>query len=189
MARGPRPVAAARRRSAPGVVRHISFPPVAAPGARVLILGSMPGAASLAAQQYYAHPQNQFWPIIERLLGVPRTAPYGARLDALRRHHVALWDVLESCEREGSLDSAIEQATAIPNNLPALLRTHRNIVSICCNGHTAFQAVHRHFGAQLQQQFPHISCLRLPSTSPAHAGMPAPQKLAAWHAALANVLK
>jgi len=164
--------------------RLSSFPPVARADARLLILGSMPGAASLAAQQYYAHPQNQFWPIIEALFGVPRTAPYATRLETLRRHHIALWDVLQSCERQGSLDSSIEHATAIPNELPALLRSHPRIERLCCNGGTAFQAVRRYYGQQLARDFPRLECLRLPSTSPAHAGMRLAEKLAAWRAAL-----
>jgi len=166
------------------VVRHCSFPAVIAADARVLILGSMPGAASLAAGEYYAHPQNQFWRIIEQLYGVPRTLPYRARLAALTWNRLALWDVLESCVRPGSLDSAIEHASAVPNDLPSLLRKHSDIERVCCNGATAFQALRRHFGASLQREFPRIEPLRLPSTSPAHASMRPAQKLAAWRNAL-----
>lgn len=165
-------------------MRHRSFAAVVRADARALILGSMPGAASLAAQQYYAHPQNQFWPIMEQLYGVPRSGPYAARLQRLQHSRVALWDVLQSCVRPGSLDTAIEHASAIPNAVPQLLREHPGIVRLCCNGGTAFRAVLRYFGAQLQREFPQIECLRLPSTSPAHAGMRFADKLAAWRAAL-----
>jgi TDG/mug DNA glycosylase family protein len=161
-----------------------SFAPVARRDARVLILGSMPGAASLSAQQYYAHPRNHFWPIMQRLHGIDASLPYQRRLERLRQNHVALWDVLESCKRHGSLDAAIEHDSAVPNDLPQLLRTHPGIVRLCCNGGTAYRALQRHFGAQLQQEFPQLECLQLPSTSPAHAGMPFTDKLAAWHAAL-----
>jgi hypoxanthine-DNA glycosylase len=162
------------------------FAPVIGPGARVLILGSMPGARSLAAQEYYAHPQNQFWPLVEALLGVPRTTPYAQRLAALRRHRIALWDVLESCDRTGSLDSAIDPRSAIPNDLPRLLRAQPDIQLICCNGSTAYHCLRRHFARALREEFPHVECVRLPSTSPAHASLRAAQKFAVWRAALSS---
>lgn len=152
--------------------------------ARLLILGSMPGAASLAARQYYAHPHNQFWPIMQQIFGVPRALPYAARLQRLQQNQVALWDVLRSCLRPGSLDAAIEHDSAIPNDLPRLLRTHPAITRLCCNGGSAYRAVQRYFGEQLRHEFPQLECLRLPSTSPAHAGMRPADKLVAWRAAL-----
>jgi hypoxanthine-DNA glycosylase len=165
-------------------LRHCSFAPVVAAGARILILGSMPGAASLAASQYYAHPQNQFWPIIERIFDIARTLPYHARLRALGARHVALWDVLESCVRPGSLDAAIDHASAVPNALPRLLRRHAGIERICCNGATAYRALQRYFGAELGRDFPRLECLRMPSTSPAYAGMRLEEKVVAWRQAL-----
>lgn len=153
-------------------------------GARVLILGSMPGAASLAAQQYYAHPQNQFWRIIERIYGVPRTLPYPARLEGLTSNRLALWDVLESCVRPGSLDAAIEHASAVPNALTRLLRAHPDIGRLCCNGATSYRAVQRFFGEELARDFPRLDCLQLPSTSPAHAALRFQDKLLAWRRAL-----
>jgi len=173
--------AAARLTAQP---RLRSFAPVARADARVLILGSMPGAASLAAREYYAHPHNQFWPIMQQLCGVPRSLPYRRRLEGLQRQHIALWDVLHSCLRRGSLDAAIEHHSAIPNDLPRLLRTHRHITRLCCNGGTAYRSLQRHFGPLLRREFPQLQCLRLPSTSPAHAGMRFEAKLAAWRAAL-----
>jgi len=160
---------------------------VARVDARVLILGSMPGAASLAAREYYAHPHNQFWPIIEQLCGVARSLPYERRLEGLRRRRVALWDVLQSCHRRGSLDAAIEHDSAVPNDLPQWLREHPRVVRLCCNGGTAWRALRRYFGPQLGREFPQLVCLRLPSTSPAHAGMRFGDKLAAWQAALRDV--
>jgi hypoxanthine-DNA glycosylase len=166
--------------------RLYSFAPLVRADARLLILGSMPGAASLAAQQYYAHPQNQFWPIMERLCGARRSLSYASRLQRLQQCRVALWDVLHSCVRCGSLDASIEHASAVPNDLPQLLRAHPGIERLCCNGGTAYRALHRYFGTQLQREFPQLLCLQLPSTSPAHARMRLADKLVAWEAALKN---
>jgi TDG/mug DNA glycosylase family protein len=165
-------------------IRHYSFAAVARADARTLVLGSMPGAASLAASQYYAHPQNQFWPIMEAICGAGRTLPYAPRLQRLEEHRIALWDVLQSCVRDGSLDSAIEASSAEPNDIPALLRSHGEITRICCNGGTAYRELLRHFGSELQDDFPHVTTLRLPSTSPAHASVPLAAKLSAWGAAM-----
>jgi hypoxanthine-DNA glycosylase len=160
--------------------RVASFAPVARADARLLILGSMPGAASLAACEYYAHPQNQFWPIIDAIIGhACRETPYEQRLESLREAHIALWDVLHSCVREGSLDSAIVHPSAHPNDIPGLLAGHPGIVRICCNGTTAHAALLRYFGAQLP-----VQVQRLPSTSPANARVSFAGKLAAWRAAL-----
>jgi double-stranded uracil-DNA glycosylase len=144
----------------------------------------MPGVASLAARQYYAHPQNQFWPIMEAICGARRALPYTLRLERLAEGRIALWDVLRSCVRSGSLDSAIDASTAEPNDIPALLRSHREIACICCNGATAHRELLRHFGPELARDFPHVTTLRLPSTSPAHAGMRLAQKVSAWQAAV-----
>ena len=170
-----------------------SFPAVIAAGTRILILGSMPGIASLDAQQYYAHPRNQFW----RLLGDigvtaidvagidPRGAglSYRQRLQALLGHGLGLWDVLHSCVRDGSLDAAIEQRSALPNDLLPLLRGHP-VMRLCCNGATAYAALQRHFGKVLASEFPHIDIRRLPSTSPANATWSYARKLGAWADAL-----
>lgn len=169
---------------ATGRTRVRSFPAVIAADARLLILGSMPGVASLSARQYYAHPRNSFWPLMGELAGAHPTLPYDERLAALTRHGLALWDVLHSCEREGSLDADIEQTSAEPNDLPALLRQHPGIRRICCNGGTAHSVLLRHFGALLALEFPGIEVLRLPSTSPANAGWSPARKREAWKQAL-----
>ena len=166
--------------SAEPCLRHYSFAAVARTDARTLVLGSMPGAASLAAAQYYAHPQNQFWPIMEAICGAGRALPYVLRLARLAEGHIALWDVLQSCVRPGSLDSAIEASSAEPNDIPALLRSHPGIARICCNGGTAHRELLRHFGSVLQRDFARVAIVKLPSTSPAHAGMRLAQKLSAW---------
>jgi TDG/mug DNA glycosylase family protein len=167
-------------------VRHYSFAAVARTDARTLVLGSMPGAASLAASQYYAHRQNQFWPIMDAICGAGRALPYALRLERLEAHLIALWDVLQSCVRPGSLDSAIEASSAEPNDIPALLRSHAQITRICCNGNKAYQELLRHFGPQLARDFPQVKIMRLPSTSPAHASMPLATKLSMWEAAVQN---
>ncbi|MBE2245339.1 MAG: DNA-deoxyinosine glycosylase, partial [Burkholderiaceae bacterium] len=102
-----------RRRGARGVSgdRLLGLPPVIARTTRLVVLGSFPGAASLAARQYYAHPRNAFWPLLSALWGVDLTAlPYARRLAVLRARGLGLWDVYASCRREGSLDTAIEDA-------------------------------------------------------------------------------
>lgn len=148
--------------------------------ARVLVLGSMPGRASLDAQQYYAHPRNAFWPIVAAHCGIDPASDYPTRVQAVLDAGIALWDVLAQCRRSGSLDSAIELADAQPNAIAELLDAHPQIKRVCCNGAAA---------AQLYRRFllpgpPRVEVIQLPSTSPAHAGMPLAEKMRRWHAAL-----
>jgi TDG/mug DNA glycosylase family protein len=167
---------------APAAARLIGLAPVVDAGVRVLVLGSFPGAASLQAAQYYAHPRNAFWPVIAALLAVPGLAaqPYAQRLQVLLDHHVGLWDAVASCEREGSLDTAIAQAQS--SDLAQLLLRLPALRAIACNGALA----HRETVALLGD--PGVPVLRLPSTSPAHAGLPLADKIHAWHSALAPYL-
>jgi hypoxanthine-DNA glycosylase len=144
----------------------------------------MPGLASLEAGQYYAHPRNQFWSIATRICGAGDRLGYQGRLQMLREHHLALWDVLHSCVRSGSLDAAIEHRTARPNDLLGLLSTAGSVRRICCNGGTAYFALKRYFGRALAADFPQIELCRLPSTSPANAGWSYARKLTAWERAL-----
>jgi hypoxanthine-DNA glycosylase len=156
--------------------RLLGLPPVADAGTRVLLLGSFPGAASLAAQQYYGHPRNQFWPIVGALLGQPLPAvAYAQRLQALRDHGVGLWDVYAACRRQGSLDAAIEQAE--PNDLPGLVARLPRLAAIAHNGGESARSLRitRAFG---------VPVYRLPSTSPANASWSFERKLAAWREAL-----
>ena len=111
-----------------------SFAPVANRHAEVLILGSMPGRDSLAAGQYYAHPYNLFWKIMGAMLGFDFQMPYRERLRALRDSRIALWDVIQSCQREGSLDSDIRHGTITPNDFPAFLDAHARIRRVFFNG-------------------------------------------------------
>jgi hypoxanthine-DNA glycosylase len=160
-----------------------SFPPAAGPGAKALILGSMPGAASLAAGQYYAHPRNLFWPIMTELLGASGPLPYEARLRLLRRAGIALWDVLESCVRPGSSDSDIERATMRPNAVASFLRARPSIKYVFFNGSKAEECFRRYVLPSLPPGSG-IKYARLPSTSPAHAALSRRRKLAAWKTAL-----
>lgn len=159
-----------------------SFPPIIDAGATRLILGSMPGVASLTAQRYYAHPQNAFWRIMGEVLGFASDAPYGKRVLALQRAGIALWDVLASCERPGSLDSAIRRDSEQANDIAALLATHPRITRILFNGGAAEATFRRHHAVVLRRS--DLSFVRLPSTSPAHASLRFEQKCAVWRAVL-----
>jgi hypoxanthine-DNA glycosylase len=166
--------------------RARSFPPIAAPDARVLVLGSMPGVASLAANQYYAHPRNAFWPIMATLFGFDAALDYPARTKALAASSIAVWDVLHSCRRQGSLDSAIEDDTLVANDLAGFLAGHPAIRHVFFNGAKADSCFRRHIKLAMPER--EIAFTRLPSTSPAHAGRSFEQKLLAWRA-VADALK
>lgn len=166
------------------MLRVRSFPPIENAGARVLILGSMPGGASLAAGQYYAHPQNLFWPIMSALLGAGPGFAYAARTRLLKANGIALWDVLESCVREGSLDSAIEDATIAVNDFAAFYRTHPRIGRVFFNGAKAEASYRRYVIPLLGSGGPAVEYLRLPSTSPAHAALSFAMKRKAWSVVL-----
>ena len=146
----------------------------------------MPGVASLEAVQYYAHPRNAFWKIMGRLFDFDHEVDYDARISELRKLPIILWDSLQSCRRPGSLDSSIDVATAQPNDFPALLRDHSRICAIFFNG----AASEKYFRKLALPRLPadiDIELCRLPSTSPAHAGMSFEDKLAAWRRILAHL--
>jgi len=154
----------------------VGLPPVIGRQTRLVVLGSFPGAASLAAGQYYAHPRNQFWPLVGELLGEDlRALPYLQRLDRLRRRGLGLWDVYARCRREGSLDSAIEDA--VLNDLASLRVRAPGLRAVAHNGGESARAMR--ITAALG-----LPVLRLPSTSPANASWSYERKLAAWREAL-----
>lgn len=158
-----------------------SFPPIESPSARVLVLGSMPGVASLEAGQYYAHPRNAFWPIMGELFGAGPELPYERRTERLAASGVAVWDVLRECRREGSLDTSIEAASEQPNDFAGFLTRCRQIERIYFNGQKAETAFRRHALPLLDNTTAdRLTLARLPSTSPAHAGRSFAQKLAEW---------
>lgn len=154
--------------------RLVGLPPVIARDTRLVVLGSFPGAASLAAGQYYAHPRNHFWPILSALWGVDLGAlPYAKRLEVLRARGLGLWDVYAACRREGSLDSAIEAAE--PNDLAGLRRRAPGLRGVAHNGGESARSmrVTRALG---------LPVWRLPSTSPANASWSFERKRDAWAA-------
>jgi len=162
-----------------------SFPPVETPDARVLVLGTMPGKMSLHAQQYYAHPRNSFWRIAGEILGFEAGSVYEHRVSSLAASGVALWDVLQSCSRGGSLDSAIDRDSMIFNDFAAFFARHRAIHRVCFNGAKAESLYLRHI-QPLVASTTEVEYLRLPSTSPAHAGKSFLEKLGAWSAISPN---
>lgn len=148
--------------------------PVIALDTRVLVLGSFPGAASLAAGKYYAHPRNQFWPLISAVVGEDLAAlPYEERLPRLLAHGFGLWDVLAGCEREGSLDSAIRKPAA--NDFERLRTLCPQLETVGFNGQASGK-----FAPQFAQAG--YRTVVLPSSSPAHMAMSFEQKLAVWRA-------
>ena len=154
-----------------------SFEPVANNSAHILILGSMPGAASLKSNQYYAHPRNAFWRIMARIFKFSAEAPYETRVEALNASGVALWDVLHSCVRPGSLDSAIEAGSRVPNNFSSFFKNHSNIKLVGFNGSEAEKSFSKY--AQPNLGTNDISFVCLPSSSPANT-ITLEKKIEAW---------
>ena len=157
-----------------------SFAPIAHRAASVLVLGSMPGAASLRAGQYYAYAHNAFWPIMGELFGAGPEVAYEKRILLLKRAGLALWDVMASCVREGSLDSDIDEASIVPNDFPAFFNAHPQITHVFFNGAKAETCFRRYVSPDLPDRG--LQFTRLPSTSPAHASLSLQKKLAAWRA-------
>lgn len=141
--------------------RISSFPPVIDKNSRILILGSIPGVKSLEKQQYYAHPQNKFWKIIFELFQKEFKEDYAERITVLKNNHIALWDVIDSCERKGSLDSEIRNEEA--NQIAELLEEYPNIKAIFCNGGKSYKNLQKILGKNFR-----IPIYLLPSTSPLH---------------------
>lgn len=154
-------------------MKKYSFTPISNSNAQILILGTMPGEQSLAANQYYGHPRNAFWRILFSLFNTPFSADYQLRKNILLENRIALWDVLEACVRPGSLDSAIEQEVA--NDFDSFLKTHPNIIHIYFNGQKAAAFFKKY--VKLEKEY-HLTTL--PSTSPAHAGKSFEAKLKDW---------
>jgi hypoxanthine-DNA glycosylase len=160
--------------SRPTAIPLSGLPPILDPAIHTLILGSFPGAASLQAQRYYAHPRNQFWALLGAILNEPLPdLPYAARLERMLSRHIGLWDALEGCEREGSLDAAIRRPQA--NDHLLLKDLCPQLRRVCFNGKAAGRYAPLYADAG-------YDVLVLPSSSPANAAMSFSAKLALWHA-------
>lgn len=184
MVRAPRSPAAPPSPAAPaaGLPRLQGLAPLVGPGAKLLVLGSFPGVASLQAQQYYAHPRNQFWPILSALWGLEgaqalHALPYAERLPVVKARGLAIWDVYAGCVREGSLDSAIEAGEL--NDLAGLIQQVPTLRAIAHNGGESA----RHMRVTQALGLP---VFKLPSTSPANASWSFERKLAAWREVFAQ---
>ncbi|MEZ5572633.1 MAG: DNA-deoxyinosine glycosylase [Halioglobus sp.] len=162
------------------MTRIYSFSPVQTLSAERLILGTMPGKASLRAQQYYAHPRNNFWIFVTSVLALPAGLSYEERCDALRINGIALWDVLKVCTRSSSLDSDIDESSIVANDFETFLSSHPRIRQIYFNGAKAETLYRRHVQTALPPHLADIETLRLPSTSPANAAIPLAVKLEQW---------
>jgi hypoxanthine-DNA glycosylase len=161
------------------------FPPIARADARLLILGSLPGAESLRQRRYYAQPRNHFWRVMGEICGAGPELPYEERALRLQDLGIALWDVCASAYREGSLDSAIDPETIEVNDFASFYAAHPRIARVCNNGTTSFELYRRRVLPTLASPWRDLPQVRLPSTSPAHAAMSYEQKLARWRELLA----
>lgn len=163
-----------------------SFQPIVGSRAKILILGSMPGEASLAANQYYAHRRNAFWPIVTQLLQIDPDTPYEEKITALKSSHLALWDVLKSCKRTGSLDSMIEVDTQTVNDFQSFFNVHQQITHVFFNGGKAEACFKRYVSPAHDLGF--LKLARLPSTSPANARLSFSEKSNIWHEMIHSAL-
>lgn len=152
--------------------RISSFPPIISKEAKILILGSVPGIKSLEMNEYYAHPQNKFWKILFEIAGENFNTNYSEKLQFLERNHIAVWDVIDSCERKGSLDTEIRNENH--HNILKLLEQFPGIKVIFCNGQKSFKTLTKILPQDLQ-----IPIFVLPSTSPAYT-ISFDKKLAEW---------
>lgn len=158
-----------------------SFPPQIGPDCVLLILGTVPSVRSLELRQSYGHKHNLFWPFMGELFDAGPELAYAERIARLQGRGIGIWDVLERCERRGSLDSAIVPHSEVPNDIPALLLSHPGIRAIALNGGKAQESFRRHILPRLDGAMrARITQLDLPSTSPANASIPRARKLERW---------
>ena len=166
----------------------IGLAPIWRADAKVLILGSLPGVASLQAAQYYAHPRNQCWPILQQLFGIDANLPYLERIHCAQQQGIAFWDLVQSAKRRGSLDSAIISKSIASNRLLELLTELPKLQHIALNGKKAAELFDKQRASDLELQqwltARNMQCHVLPSTSPANASIHFNDKLASWRSAL-----
>ena len=164
-----------------GIDRVESFPPQVAAGCVLLVLGTVPSVRSLELRQSYGHRHNLFWPFMGELFDAGPELAYGERIARLQRRGIGIWDVLERCERRGSLDSAIVRSSEVANDIPGLLATLPTIRAIALNGGKAQQAFRRLVEPRLDPATRgRVTLLGLPSTSPANASMSRATKFECW---------
>jgi TDG/mug DNA glycosylase family protein len=164
----------------PVATRKRGFEPVADKNAVILILGTMPGEDSLRRHEYYGHPRNAFWKIMSALLGFAQNADYKQKTAALKQNRIALWDVIASCERDGSLDSRIDESTIKINNFAGFFKKHCQIERVFFNGARAEKEYVQRVLPTLSSGPRHLPARRLPSTSPAMASLGFEGKLRSW---------
>ena len=156
------------------------FDPIAAPDARVLILGSLPSQQSLQKHEYYGNPQNAFWRVMGELFDAGPEIPYPNRAAKLARRGIAVWDVLHSSVRPGSMDAAIELSTATPNDFLSFYDAHPGLELLCFNGKKAAELYARLVAPQGIATIANIEFRTMPSTSPAYASMTFAEKVRHW---------
>ena len=175
--------------TSPEPPRLLGLPPIVASNTQLLVLGSFPGAASLARQQYYAHPQNQFWRILQAIWPVSARpvcfSSYENSSKWLLERGLGVWDVYAACEREGSLDAAIRKPEV--NDFASLARQCPQLRAIAHNGGESFKHARHVIASFSAAGLPALPVYKLPSTSPAHASWNFERKLAAWREVVAAV--
>jgi len=157
-----------------------SFPPIVDKKSKVIVLGSMPGEESLKAVEYYANSRNSFWKIMAELFEFDTSLKYDERTKILLKNKIALWDVVNSCERKGSLDSSIKDATIVENDFTCFFREYPNICYIVFNGEKAEREYKKRVLPNMSETKNRMKYHRLPSTSPAMAKMKFQQKKISW---------
>ncbi len=162
--------------------KQLCFPAAAPADIRVLVLGSFPGKRSLEERQYYAHPRNVFWRIMGEMFHFDDTIDYQQRISTVNNCKIGLWDVLQSCRRDGSLDSKIETATIVINDFTGFFDCHPALRLIVFNGSKAETEFKKRVLPKQQEPGKHIDMIRMPSTSPAMATMSYQEKYKAWSA-------
>lgn len=164
-------------------MRKVGLPPIIGDDARLLILGTLPGDESLRQQQYYAHARNYFWPLMAEVLRFDLPASYAERCAMLRDHGIAVWDVLSSAERDGSLDSDIRNAK--PNDFAALFRRAPDLAAIAFNGQKAHELYRKRVAGRAATDLDRFAVHVLPSTSPTYV-KPLVDKAEIWRAAFSK---
>ena len=165
----------------------VGFPPAYRHDAKLLILGSLPGKRSIAQSQYYGHPRNIFWQILSSYIGIAADADYANRLQAALDNKIALWDVMASAQRPGSLDSSIDKSSVLVNPITELIATLPQLSTIILNGGAAMRYFKQAGFDELCRSLG-VAVEHLPSTSPAHAALSFEMKSVQWQQVIDKAL-